>query len=374
MKRCLILIAVSLIPWISYAGEGTHDMKNVVIYKEAGRFGGWPANHGIWIWDNEILVGFSRGWYKNLGRSHHIDREKPEEHLLARSLDGGETWAIEDPSANGYLIPEGSSLHGVKPDWLQIKEWTDCPGGIDFTNPNFAMTVRMTDVDMGPSRFYTSFDRGHNWQGPYRLTIDDLGIAARTDYVVNGPQDCFLFLTAGKTNKQEGRPFCARTTDGGKSWKFVSWIMPEIEKGFSIMPATVRLPNGNLLTALRVHDGDKRWVDCYVSEDNGLTWKFLSKPGVDTGSGNPADMIVLKDGRVCITYGVRKAPFGMRARLSSDNGVTWGDEIILRNDGGGGDLGYPQTVQRPDGKVVTIYYFNDHQDQERYIAATIWQP
>jgi hypothetical protein len=26
----------------------------------------------------------------------------------------------------------------------------------------------------------------------------------------------------------------------------------------------------------------------------------------------------------------------------------------------------------PDGKVVTIYYFNDRKDGERYIAATIW--
>ena len=37
----------------------------------------------------------------------------------------------------------------------------DCPGGIDFTDPDFAMTIRMTDVDAGPSRFSYSTDRGH---------------------------------------------------------------------------------------------------------------------------------------------------------------------------------------------------------------------
>lgn len=56
------------------------------------------------------------------------------------------------------------------------------------------------------------------------------------------------------------------------------------------------------------------------------------------------------------------------------NGKTWGEEIILRDDAGCWDLGYPRTVQRPDGKIVTVYYFNDHQDQERYITATIWDP
>ena len=54
-------------------------------------------------------------------------------------------------------------------------------------------------------------------------------------------------------------------------------------------------------------------------------------------------------------------------------GRTWSEERILRADGGNWDLGYPRTVQRADGKVVTIYYFNDRWDHERYIAATIWE-
>ena len=85
-------------------------------------------------------------------------------------------------------------------------------------------------------------------------------------------------------------------------------------------------------------------------------------------------MIRLNDGRLCLTYGYRSPPYGMRAKLSSDGGRTWGGEIMLRDDGGTWDLGYPRTVQRADGKVVTIYYFNDRKDTERYIAATIWDP
>jgi hypothetical protein len=54
-----------------------------------------------------------------------------------------------------------------------------------------------------------------------------------------------------------------------------------------------------------------------------------------------------------------------------------GEEMILRDDAGTWDLGYPRSVQRPDGKIVTVYYYtvyyyNDKKDGERYIAATIW--
>ena len=47
---------------------------------------------------------------------------------------------------------------------------------------------------------------------------------------------------------------------------------------------------------------------------------------------------------------------------------------MLREDGGDHDIGYPRTVERPDGKLVTVYYSNDQPNGERYIAATIWQP
>ena len=85
-------------------------------------------------------------------------------------------------------------------------------------------------------------------------------------------------------------------------------------------------------------------------------------------------MMQLADGRVCLTYGYRAAPFGIRARLSADGGRTWQPEIMLRDDGGGRDVGYPRSVQRPDGKVVTVYYIHDAPLAERYIAATIWDP
>ena len=284
--------------------------RHVVVYHRPGRFGGWPANHGIWSWGNEILVGFSAGHHKDNGpERHNIDHAKPEEHLLARSLDGGESWTIENPAAKGALIPVGGALHGVTPPGLKERPWRDCPGGLDFTHPGFALTIRMTDTNAGPSRFSYSTDRGHIWEGPFRLPLfGQPGIAARTDYLVNGPSDCFLFLTAAKADGREGRPLCARTTDGGKSWRMISWITPEPE-GYAIMPSTVRLGDRELLTAIRRHDGTTHSIATYRSEDNGATWNADAIPVPDVGEGNPASLVRLGDGRLCLTYGHRAAPF-----------------------------------------------------------------
>lgn len=356
-----------------------NDVRHKIVYAEPKRFGGWPANFGVWSWGNEILCGFARGHFKDNGIGFHaIDHDKPEEHLLARSMDGGETWVIENPAEQGALIPVGKGLHGITPPGLKEKPWLECPGGIDFSQPNFVMTFRMLDHHGAPSRFSYSTDRGKTWQGPFRLTIKDdkgqeIAIAPRTDYIVNGPHDCHVFFTAAKSNGKEGRPFCARTTDGGKSWKFLAWIGDE-PKGYAIMPSSIRLGKGELLTTIRCREGKSSWLEAYRSLDDGLTWKQESHPVKDLGEGNPPSLIRLADGRLSLSYGYRAAPYQMRARLSADNGQSWGRELVLRNNGGGRDIGYPVSVQRPDGKIVTIYYFQDELLGDRYVAATIWDP
>lgn len=92
----LLLCGASLSIAAPPAVEG---VRNVVVYREIGRYGGWPANHGIWIWGNEILVGFERGYFKFNNSTHSIDWDRPAEHVLARSLDGGETWTLEHPES-----------------------------------------------------------------------------------------------------------------------------------------------------------------------------------------------------------------------------------------------------------------------------------
>lgn len=368
MFRIPISAAAAIVSVALAMGQSATPPRNVVVYMEAGRYGGWPANHGIWQWGNEIVVGFEIGYFRKTETGHAIDYSKPAEHVLARSLDGGESWKIERPE--GLKPPPGAKQAGVPTE--AGRPVTDCPGGIDFTAKGFALTARMADIHVGPSRFYYSTDKGKTWQGPFRLPdFGQPGIAARTDYLVNGKHDLTMFLTAAKANRREGRVIAVRTRDGGKKWTLEGMVGPEPEgNDFAIMPSSVRLSKTRILTAVR----HRPYIDMYRSEDDGKTWTFVNKPAPDTGRGNPPSMIRLKDGRLAMTYGYRAAPFGIRARLSGDEGNTWGDEIVLRSDAGNWDLGYPRTVQRPDGKIVTIYYYNVDKDAERYIGATIWDP
>jgi len=379
MKGRIEMISVVTAMVLSGAACGAElipaeNVEHVKVFYREGRFGGWPANHGMWVWGDEILVGFSEGTYLDRGDRHHFNPDEPERHLLARSLDGGVTWTIEDPGLNGDLIGEGEFLHGQERPDVKVPEMIDCPGGVPFTHPDFVLTVRTDSVGSGRSRFWYSTDRGRRWEGPFRLPdFGYPGTAARTDYHVESAERCTLFLTAAKSNGREGRPICVRTVDGGKTWTLVSAIGPEPETGFSIMPASVRLDDDSYYVTLRVHAGDKRWIAAYRSDDDGATWQEMPNPADDCGVGNPPALIRLRDGRLCITYGYRAEPFSMRARLSSDEGRTWGPIIVLRDDGSSRDMGYPRMVQRADGSVVTAHYYSDAATgPERYIGATIW--
>ncbi len=107
-----------------------------------------------------------------------------------------------------------------------------------------------------------------------------------------------------------------------------------------------------------------------------MTWHFLSRV---SDWGAPGHLLVLKDERLMCTYGRRVSPYGIRAKISDDGGRIWGPEIIVRDDGGSWDLGYPRTALLPDGKVIAVYYFNEAKDITqcdggvRHIAASIFE-
>ena len=75
----------------------------------------------------------------------------------------------------------------------------------------------------------------------------------------------------------------------------------------------------------------------------------------------PGDVIQLEDGRLLLTHGRRVPPNGVQGLVSRDEGRTWdGDhKLFLVGDSSTRDCGYPSSVQRDDGTIVTVYYACD---------------
>ena len=89
------------------------------------------------------------------------------------------------------------------------------------------------------------------------------------------------------------------------------------------------------------------------SSDGGRTWTVPRAIGV---WGLPSHLLRLRDGRLLMSYGHRRPPFGNQARFSADHGRTWSEPLTISADGVGGDLGYPSTVELSDGSLLTVWY------------------
>src|SRR5207245_5446903 len=108
------------------------------------------------------------------------------------SLDGRATWTVEAPPS--LLPPEQGGA-----------QTTPLREPMDFLHPGFAMTIRFTDTNKGPSRLFYSYDRCRTWKGAYDFPLlGQLGIAARTDYVVNGHRDAIVFLPLRRRTAKRG--------------------------------------------------------------------------------------------------------------------------------------------------------------------------
>jgi len=362
-------------------------VQQITVYSEQGRFAGWPANYGMWAWGDELVLGFVTCNYARDAQFHARDGNYPALTMQARSLDGGMTWSVAEfpgktPDGRGLSADEHMAAG------LRLAEVIDGRGGpqpqtepVDFTAPDFAFMAARTGLEPGcRSFYYLSGDRAKTWSGPYCWPqFVWAGVAARTDYIVMGPAHMIVFLTANKFDGEEGRVFCAETRDGGLRWHFLSWIGEELSGlDHGIMPASLRLANGEIIVVTRAGHGHDYTLELYRSTDDAQTWvgpdvvvAFADRQA--NHLGNPATLSLTGDGQVAMTWGNRDAPYTIDAKLSSDGGRTWGPVRQLREGGGNHDLGYPRTVANAKGELVTAYYFNEEQ-RERFIGVTIWVP
>ena len=134
-------------------------MRQVTVYREPGRFAGWPANYGIWRWGAEIVVGFTVGAHKTVERGHAIDKRHPFVNRQARSLDGGLSWAVEEfkgtrPGGRGLSADEHMGP-GLRLAELVDADSAAMPAGsaLDFAQPDFALMAARTGIGPGAVSF-----------------------------------------------------------------------------------------------------------------------------------------------------------------------------------------------------------------------------
>lgn len=356
--------------------DNSQSISHSKVFYEEGKFAGWPANNGIWNWGDEILVGFVVA--DHMERTGHTYDSSTSRYKYARSLDGGKTWELEDAYGSGQTAI-AHDHRGI--DAKSTPQTLTQP--INFAHRDLVFTLTRENIHDGQSFFYYSYDRGKQFNGPFILpNLDTNGIAARTDYIVDGENEASVFLTVAKENAREGRIAMFRTIDGGLNWTNHAMIGDEPE-GFSIMPASVRISSNEIITTIRGREVNPRrdFIEAFYSVDNGDNWENLNEPVYDTGwGGSPPALLNLEDGRLALSYIFRSA-YGSRVGLkfSKDNGKTWSHEITLRSgDYATNDVGYPRMVQRADGNLVITYYWNHAASAQekpyRYIAATVVDP
>jgi hypothetical protein len=137
----------------------------------------------------------------------------------------------------------------------------------------------------------------------------------------------------------------------------------------------LRINTDRWLAAVRT-DGGGQDLQLLVSEDEGGTWNIpeqLSSGGISRRMEHPAHLLELADGRILLTYGIRWGVHGVGARVSSDKGETWSAPKVLYYYGGG-DGGYPSSVQLDDSTIVTAYYCDANKNHPRYhMGAIRWK-
>jgi hypothetical protein len=166
-----------------------------------------------------------------------------------------------------------------------------------------------------------------------------------------------------KRPKRPNRVLILRSPDDGKTWGEPCSLDPDNELNET---APIHLGDGKWLAAARSNG-----LQLYQSVDDAKTWKC--RGAVTANSRHPGHLLRLRDGRILLTYGNRTKDRGVDVRTSGDEGQTWSEPVRVLDFQGDG--GYPASVQRGGGQIVTACYASRTEKHPRYhVAIVIWDP
>lgn len=370
------------------------DASHSIVFHDSNCFGGWPFYCGLWkTVDANLVAGFKRIPMR-YGSDADVSHEKlvvgQGDLVLTRSVDNGASWSSELTSVHALSL-SADEIEAMGPRSYAPE------GPVNLFSPDTLIMSGATPAFLRPESqpwLRASTDGGRTWRRPILLPMFDLpALSGCGSLFVRSDGLAMLGLAMTTEDGWMNRPLLYASRDGS-DWQFLTFITGRDPQDQSVStragsftfgakgayyPRLVELPSGRILCAIR-RQRDARsvlWTELYASDDGGLTWGFLSRVNE---WGAPGDLVVMADGRLVCVYGYRVAPFGIRARVSSDGGASWGGEIVLRDDGGSWDLGYPRVIEIAPGRILAHYYMNLADDSiqidggVRHIAQTVFTP
>ena len=382
MRGCAVALVLGLVASVSLEGAMGMDVekRSFAICKQPGRYIGWPTIARTA--EGELLIAFSGD------REGHVCPFGKTQ--VVRSADGGTTWSAPVTVNNTPLDDRDAGVLVTKKGTILVT-W--------FTSLAFERRPSYAKKLDGPWRDHVgkiSDGTRDRWLGTWVRRSTDGG-KTWGDYIdsfVTTPHGC-IELADGRLLyfgiNYQGRPGRARarlegplakqrvlaveSRDDGKTWTPIGHV--PIPKGVSHdgfhEPHVAETADGKLVGMIRHHGqpGDQvLWQT--ESSDGGKTWTETRPTEI---WGLPPHLIRLRDGRILLTYGHRRKPFGQRALISADGGKTWPlDRIIpIRDDAPNGDLGYPASIQMDDDTILTIYYQIDKPGEKTCLMGTLWK-
>lgn len=333
-------------------------------------------------------------------------------YLLQRSFDGGETWP---ESGNVEVFRECDPIEKRREFIAQYSETAE-RDDISLASPDTCTFFRVTYVGEADNRgmpapvlfCLRSPDRGRTWERVptvIRPAHGYVGINRHNPRITKIPDGTFLAsfscVLPGEPSAEEtfGARFTTAaiavygTDDDGLSWTLLSEVHRDpTGQGRPGYPTLLRLQSGRLQCYMLNIYGQHNAMMMSESEDayawssprpivrwGHSPWRKRRRPGQVGGYFHYRSPwpLLLDDGRIVVIFGRRKAPYGIGGIVSEDQGRTWSDEFVLRDDCSGPDLGYPVATQLDDGRIFTAYYMTIEDGNafggSRHIAGTFFR-